>query len=65
MFHSLLISINADCQTTHTLMCNDLNEIESKPVPSTVIATIQSVRECANITFGLAIGYINGSCIDQ
>ena len=44
MFHSLLISINADRQTAHTLMCNDLNEIESKPVPSTVIATIQSVR---------------------
>ena len=34
-------------------------------MPSTVIATIQSVRHCANITFDLAIGYINGSCIDQ
>ena len=47
----------------YTLMFYDSNEMESNPVPTTVIATIKPVRQLANVTFDLAISYINNSSL--
>ena len=46
------------------LMFDDSNEMESNTVPSTIVATIQLVRQCANITFDLSFIYINNSLLD-